>query len=223
MSVTTDSWLQDVSIAVPGAPKVQILGSVIKTVRDFCQATLLWVKKLDVIDVVANTATYTLTCPASMIILGVPQASVVNIDRAEFQDSPMGPESMDVLDRSPIPWRQEESSQSDAYMVDAEKVLRLRYIPTENIPGALAIWAALKPTVLASTVPDFLYDEWYDCIRNGTIADLFQIPRQVYTNIQEAEYFNVQYHEDLSKAKAQKTTGKAKVKTRVQPAPFDIT
>ena len=222
--------MQDVSLAVPGAPKDQITNSIIKTIRDFCQSTLLWVKKLDLIDVIAGTEIYTLTCPLSLYERinhepppGHPQASVVNIDRAEFQGVPMGPESMDVLDRSPIAWRQQTGSSSNAYMVDPEKVLRLRYIPTDNITGALAIWAALKPVIGAVVIPDFLYDEWYDCIRNGTIADLFQIPRQSFTNIQEAEYFISQYHEDLSKAKGQKVTGKAKVKTRVQPSPFDVT
>jgi len=216
MATTYSSWLQDVSVAVPGAPKDIVTDSIKDSIRDFCQSTLLWVKQLDAINIVAGTATYTLTAPAAA------QASVVNIDRAEFEGSPMGPESMDVLDRSTEAWRQQTGPASYSYMVDAEKVLRLRYIPTENKTGALVIWAALKPLLTATILPDFLYDEWYECILNTAIAALFGMPRQVFTNIQEAEYFGMLANAERSRAKAQKTVGKTKLKTRVQPYPFEV-
>lgn len=216
MATTYSSWLQDVSIAVPGANKDFVLDAIKNSVRDFCQSTLLWVKKLDPINIIAGTATYTLTAPV------VTQASVVNIDRAEFEGAPMGPDSMDVLDRSDEPWRQQTGPASYSYMVDAEKVLRLRYIPTENKIGALEIWASLKPLITATVLPDFLYDEWYDCILNTAIGLLFSIPRQVFTNIQEAEYFTMLANAERSRAKAQKTTGKTKLKTRVQPYPYEV-
>lgn len=216
MTYSKEDWLSDVSISVPGAPRAIVEDAIMDTIRDFCESTLLWVRQLDAIDIVAGTVEYPLVAPAGV------QANVVLVDRAEFSGSFMAPESMDLLDRLPDAWRAQTGSSSDAFIVDAEKTLRLRYIPTESITAALVVWAALKPSYTADNIPDFIYNDWFDCILNGAISNLFRKPRQIWTNIQEAEYFYQQYIAERSRAKGVKTTGKTKLSLRVQCAPFSV-
>jgi hypothetical protein len=212
--VSKSDWLKDVSEGVPGCDKITVEKEVMNTIRDFCATTLLWVKELTAINIIAGTSTYTLAAPAGV------QASVVSIERAECNDRYMDPESMDLLDRGSEMWRDQTGSESPSYMVDSEKVLKLRYIPTENLIGGLIIWASLKPTVAALTIPDFVYDDWYDAIKFGSWGRIFKIPKKAWTNIREGEYFESMYHEQRSHAKKEKRTGKTKLSLAIMPRPF---
>jgi hypothetical protein len=210
----TSVWLPDVSSRVPGASKPEIDKAIITTIREFCTKTLLWKRKLTAVDVVAGTSEYTITAPAD--------AAIVDIDRIEVSDQFVNPTSMDLLDRMPDTWRSEEASQPSEYMVDAEKVLTLREIPTIGITGGIIIWAILKPTPTATTVPDFIYDDWYEAILNGAVAFLMRIPNKSWSNLEGAEYYSGLYRAFLGDAKAKKVIGKARVSLRVQPSPFTV-
>lgn len=216
MTVTKSDWLKDVSEGVPGCDKITIEKEIMNIIRDFCGTTLLWVKQLDPITIIAGTATYTLSAPTGVM------ASVVSIDRAECNGQAMDPDSMDLLDRGSEMWRDQTGSESPTFMVDSEKVLRLRYIPTENIADGLIVWASLKPTVAATSIPDFIYDDWYDAIKFGAWGRIFKIAKKAWTNIREGEYFEGVYHEQRSYAKKEKRTGKTKLNLSIMPRPFSV-
>jgi len=208
------SWLADISTRVPGADKNDIDSAVRSVVREFCTKTLLWVKQLTAINIVASTASYTLTAPSN--------TAIVTVERIEINGLYVDPTSQDLLDRSPESWRSETSSQPSSYMVDAEKVLCLRETPTENITGGLVVWVAVKPTPTTDTLPDFIYDDWYETILNGVVSYLLRMPNKVWSNANGAEYYDSYYEGSLSSAKSKKYTGKTKLSIRVQPEPFSV-
>lgn len=208
------SWVAGVSTRVPGANLVEIEFAIRTIIREFCSKTLLYVRQLTAINIVDGTATYTLTAPTD--------TSIVTVERVEISGMPISADSMDFLDRSMEDWRSEESNMPLEYMVDAERVLRLKQIPTENITSGLVVFVALKPTPTTSTIPDFIYDDWYETILNGVISYLLKMPGKSFTNIQSSEYFDDVYHGTLGDAKRNKFTGKTKISIRVQSQPFSV-
>lgn len=208
------TWLPDISSRVPGANRTEINKAIITTIREFCTKSLLWKRKLTAIDIVAGTSEYIIAAPTN--------AAIVDIDRIEVSDLFVNPTSMDLLDRVPETWRSEEASQPSEYMVDAEKVLTLRETPTQSITGGIIVWAALKPIPTTTTVPDFIYDDWYEAILNGAMAFLLRMPNKSWTSIEGAEYYSGMYRASLGDAKAKKVTGKARVSLRVQSSPFSV-
>lgn len=207
-------WLTDISDRVPGAQKTDIESAIRAVIREFCTKTMLWTKQLPAISIVSSTPTYTLTAPTD--------TAIVAVERVEINGVYVDPVSQDVLDRSSDPWRSEESSLPSAYMVDAEKVLRLKEIPTEDIVNGLIVWVAVKPSITTSTIPDFIVEDWYETILNGVVSYLLRMPGKSWTNVQGANYFEDYYSGYISEAKNRKVTGKAKVSIRMQPQPFSV-
>lgn len=208
------SWIADVSTRIPGAGKTEIESAIRAVIREFCSKTLLYLRQLTAINIVDGTATYTLTAPTD--------TAIVSVERVEISGAPINPTSMDYLDRSMDDWRSLESTSPAEYMVDVERVLRFKETPTENITGGLVVWVSLKPSPTTDTIPDFIYDDWYETILNGVISYLMKIPGKSWTNLQGAEYFDDYYHSTLGDAKSQKFTGKTKLSLRVQSPPFNV-
>jgi hypothetical protein len=214
MPYSINDWLADVSEGIPGCPKDIIDREVMNSIRDFCATTGTWQEKLDAINVTIGVAEYALVAPVAL------QASVVNVERAEFSGGFLTPDSMEVLDSSADAWRQQTSSGQITYLADIEKIFRFRYIPTESVAGGLEIWASLKPKLTATVIPDYIYDDWFDCIKYGVFGRIFKLPKQAWTNIREGEYFEDLFQADRSTAKKIKKTGRTRLSFRVQQPPF---
>lgn len=208
------SWLNDVSGKIPGATKDDIDSVVLSTIRHFCSKTQLYTRQLTAINIVIGIVDYTLTPPVNTAIVG--------IERVEINGVPTQAVSKDFLDRSLDAWRTQSSNQSDSIMVDVEKVLTLKQIPTENYTGGLVVWVSLKPSPTTTIVPDFIYDDWYDAILCGALSRLFEIPGKPWFNTDTGLYYADKYDGELKTAKAKKITGIAKMSLRVQQSPFSV-
>jgi hypothetical protein len=214
MPITTSSWLSDVSSRVPGASETEILTAIGTIVREFCTKTLLYIKQLTAIDVIAGTGTYILTAPTGYAIIGT--------ERVELNGQYVDATSLDLLDRSPENWQVQTSDQPQEYIIDAEKQLRFKDIPSVSYTAGLIVWASLKPAITATGVPDFIYDDWYETILNGSVTYLLRMPNKNFTSLEGSQFFENIYRGSLSEAKGKKFTGKAKVSIRVQTPPFTV-
>lgn len=214
MSITLAQWLPEISRMVPGAKSEVIYDALHVIVREFCAKSLLYIRTLPAVNVVAGVGTYNLTAPTDTVI--------VMVERLTINSIPLDPTSQDLLDRSPDAWEPITAKQPNTYMMDAEKVLKLKEIPLENITAGLIVSVSLKPTWTTLVVPDFIYEDWYEAIKHGTLEHLMQMPNQTFTNVKMAEFHGREYKGVLSDAKGRKYTGKAKVSIRAAAKPFSI-
>lgn len=214
MAADISYWLQSVSNRVPGATKEIIDDAIRSSARKFCSDTHLYVRQLTAINIVALTPTYTLTAPSD--------TAIVDVEHVEINDKPIGAVSEDLLNKSNENWRTQESTEPTQIMVDPEKVLRLKQIPTEDITGGLKVWVSLKPNPTTTVIPDFIYDDWFDCVLNGALSKLLKQPNQVWTNIQLGNFYENEYDGEMTKARGKRITGKTSVRLRVQQPPFRI-
>lgn len=208
------NWLNEVSIKVPGAIKDDIDTTVRSVVREFCSKTLLYVRQLAPFDLIVSQSEYTLVAPTD--------TSIVGVEKCEINGVPSNPVSEDLLNRTSEASSSLESSSPIDVMVDVEKKLKLRELPTESILDGIVVWVSLKPSPTSDTVPDFIYEDWFDCILNGVLARLFKTPSKTYTNINLGQFYEREYKGEVTRAKGKKITGITKLSLRVQGAPFSI-
>jgi hypothetical protein len=208
------SWLNEVANRVPGAIKDDIDSSLRSVIRDFCTKTLLYIRELTPIDMVSGTSEYLLIPPTNTAIVGIETCDISGI--------PVSLISEDLLNRTSEAWSVQDAAQPSNAMVNVEKILKLKETPNESVTAGITVSASLKPSPTTDTIPDFIYDDWYDCILYGVLARLLKTPSKTYTNINLGAYYEKEYKGEWTKAKGKKITGIAKMSLRVQNAPFSV-
>ncbi len=209
------NWLNEVSVKVPGAIKDDIDSTSRSIIREFCVKTLLYIRQLTPFDLVAGQVNYTLVPPDA-------ETGIVGVERCEINSVPVAYASEDLLNRTSEAWTNIETDSPVNVMIDVEKILKLKESPTTTILDGIVVWVSLKPSPTSDEVPDFIYEDWFDCILYGILARLFKTPSKTYTNINLGVFYEREYKGELTRAKGKKITGLAKMSLRVQSAPFSV-
>jgi len=79
--------------------------------------------------------------------------------------------------------------------------------------NGLHVWAVLKPLITATTVEDFLYDDFLEDIANGARYRLFEMPGTKWANGEYAGYYKAKYEQAVNKAANRKLKGLTKANT----------
>lgn len=79
--------------------------------------------------------------------------------------------------------------------------------------NGLHVWAVLKPLITATTVEDFLYNDFLEDIANGARYRLFEMPGTKWANGEYAAYYKAKYEQAVNKAANRKLKGLTKANT----------
>ncbi|HQI02812.1 MAG TPA: hypothetical protein PLA18_16175 [Deltaproteobacteria bacterium] len=79
--------------------------------------------------------------------------------------------------------------------------------------NGLHVWAVLKPLITATTVEDFLYNDFLEDIANGARYRLFEMPGTKWANGEYAGYYKAKYEQAVNKAANRKLKGLTKANT----------
>ena len=209
-TVSVDQWFPDVVPAAQLCPNPIIRREIVNACRDLCDRTMLWVSKLDPIDVVADEAEYQLATSG---------AEIAGVDRAKFNGKTIYPVSETALDEDEsqddkTSWRDKTTDIPERYFVTFEKKLRLVYIPDANLPSGLEVWVYTIPLISATAVPTFLWENFKDMITDGAKGRLKAISDMPWSDMELAGAFLGSYEAQMTKAKQKKYQGFQRVKTR---------
>jgi hypothetical protein len=195
------SFRDEIRQDLPGCPDVAIDRGVLRACSRFCDKTLMWQYELTAIDIVDGTYEYTLTPPANSLI--------VSLVWVKDDSSKVKPKSESWLDQMlGKGWRTAESSTATYCYMNANKdTLRLYAIPTEDKTGGLEVKVSLKPDHTATTVEDFLYNDYYDAISYGARAYLFSMKEMPWVDLENQAYYDDMFKNEIGKAKANLITG----------------
>jgi hypothetical protein len=105
-------------------------------------------------------------------------------------------------------WIYRESSSPSGFYVDANRVLFLYPIPTENSIKGLQVTAYLEPIRAAASVPDFLYENFYHQILDGAFAYLFRMKGQAWEDVPLSQHHRIRFLQQLSDSKHTKWKGR---------------
>jgi hypothetical protein len=171
---------------------------------------MLWVTRLDPINVVADTAEYQLALSG---------AEIAGVDRAEFNGKRMDPVSESALDEDDSQanystWRTQSCDAPKRYFVTSDKKIRLVYIPDTALASGLVVWVYAIPLITATTVPAFLWENFKDMISDGAKGRLKAICDMPWSDMQAAANFLGSYEFQMTAAKQKKHQGFQRGKTR---------
>ena len=209
-TVSVDQWFPDVVPAAQLCPNPIIRREIVNACRDLCDRTMLWVSKLDPIDVVADEAEYQLAASG---------AEIAGVDRAKFNGKTIYPVSETALDEDESQddktfWRDKTTDIPERYFVTFEKKLRLVYIPDANLTSGLEVWVYTIPLISATAVPAFLWENFKDMITDGAKGRLKAISDMPWSDMELAGAFLGSYEAQMTTAKQKKYQGFQRVKTR---------
>lgn len=162
---------QLVRIFVPGAPDPTIEFAVRESARRFC--SLSWFARRSItVALVADQASYTLT-PSSA------EEEVVGVHAVEFRERPLQPTKPELVATS-------EGTPRTWYF-EPVNTLVLDPYPDASVDGEnIIVRIATQPTLTTDIVASDVAREYRQCIANGAIAWLLNVPKQPRTDQQMA-------------------------------------
>lgn len=209
------SWESLLSMTIDKVPS----GEAINAARDacirFCEETHLWTVTLDAIDIVADTQDYDLSIPDTSTLIAVPKDGVYFKEDGEDDDQYANlvciSEEKTNRDEN-YAWKYDEAPNPAKFWVDnIDKQLHLRPIPTDGSTDGLLVTVILKPIITATTVPDFLYDDYRREIASGALSYLFRMKHQPFFDMTQYAFHEGIFLNACGDAKITKLTGATNV------------
>lgn len=164
---------RDILIDTPGCPQTLAEQVIREAATEFCDLTQVYISDLSAIDVVAGTATYTLT---------VDSDTEVSVIRAAWYDGlPLAYAPLDALNPKIEDWRDTEGAPL-GFTHYEPKVIKLFPKPDTSLAGGLKVQVALRPTAASVALTDWIVDRYGREILAGARARLFTIPNKAWSN-----------------------------------------
>jgi len=185
----------DVIKDVPGMPMPIVERAVRQAAIEFCEVTLTWRQALADITLADGAASYTLTPPD--------ESRIVTVIYCQQDDVRVLPTTQRLLDDSVQGWRRDTVKAGTAqwYYLPDRSTISIALRP--DATGTLQVLVALKPTWTCRTLPDLLYDDNLDAIRDGALMRLMRMPGD-NQNQDLANYYEAQFERAKNREKAER-------------------
>lgn len=190
------TWLKDLLPRTPGASRAVVTREFFNTCREFYEQSLAWQQALAAVNLVNGTSAYTPTDPdANSEVLKVLGVVVDNIPIGAAAHRPV------LSDGG--------SNRPRCWYITGYKTANLFPTPNEDLAGGLVFYVALKPTVVATVVPDIALVRHYDALLDGCLGRLYAHPAKPYSNIAGAEYHLKRFRNAIALYKGEARQGYA--------------
>ena len=144
---------------------------------------------------------------ASTYALTSTDGDIVEIDHAIYDHVDFYPTSEYAMDHTVSDWRTRMSASPSHYLMGQDRYIRLVYCPYTAVTGGIEVWVCLKPLTTATTLEDYLYTDYFDCLSEGTRARLLRMPKQTWTDKNEAMRCQARYEQQRNIAGTKKNGG----------------
>lgn len=168
---------------------------------DFFEETQVWIVDMDVMNLVANTATYALTAPASYTT--PPAASTadpVQIRIMWINGQKMTPTSLDELNEKPTDWTLDTDQYPKGYFQQTQDTFTVYPIPLNSATGGIKAKIALRPSLTAPGIPDWLFTKYVQELALGVKGALMDMVNKPWSSLQGAQKYTTLYEAAKTKA-----------------------
>lgn len=213
MSVALTTFYPQILASLPKCPKVLVRDMIVLTAGEFCEKTLCWREIQTPYAIASGTRDYSFA--------NVPVGAVVfKVMSAELDGSPIDWETPENLDIWYPGWRNPSASfqTGGPQAVTAIKPDAFMMVPKPTASGSLVLDVAYKPSKTATTLPDFLFQDYYEQIACGVKARLQVMNDKPWTQLQEAAINAKVFSDSIIDAsdRQQQGFGRPRIRTRAQ-------
>ena len=202
-------WIPQVQPDVPGCSPALVVRAVRNAARRFCEETTAWrlahTSLNGVTDEVSGVfGAYDIT----EVPTGAGAAFMVDIvDPIIVNDKGVFLRSKEWLDLNENLWQDNEGPQPKYYY----KLLptRVRFVPRINATGTsnIDLTMILKPEPAATEIDDHVYNDFYEGIACGALAELLVMPKKPWTDVRKGEREMERFDDAINEARAKTVAG----------------
>ena len=193
---------------VMGCPSITIDSAIIRAAAEFCEKSTAWREQLPDITLVDGTAEYTLTLPAGSRLV------VIREREAKLNGKPLS-SVQNAAQISP-----EYVGIPSHYAQRGFNSVILSPTPANATGQVLSIYAALAPTLTATSLPAVLIDRYYEAISDGAKAILKRMPNQPWSDAARAADHYQLFKQKTAEARIQQEHGLVAGNLSVRPRAF---
>lgn len=208
-----DDLVHYVRLETPGVMDVIINQAIAATAMDFCERTRVWTEIQDPVALVDNVNQYDMDGPADARVLTIANVWAAN---RELKATTMAA-LVYVLPN----WQTAKASQPQYYSVARDlKVITVYPIPLEAQSTLLTFRAQYAPRRTATTLPDFLGDNYHDALVAGAKARLMVQVHVPWSSPATGMFYQQVYEQAVAKAQADQLHEQTPTRLRVRPVRF---
>ncbi len=153
---------------------------------DFCEQTGIHAAEVTPINVVAGTATYTLTSP-------VPETEPYRVKAAWYNSRPLDIAPIDVLNGMNTYWPDQTGSESWCYTQKQPDEIMLFPEPDTSLANGLRVELILRPTQASTGLTDWVATRYMRVISAGVKARLMFMPGRPWSHPEMAPSLFAEY------------------------------
>ena len=211
MAVTVDQLYNTLRVELPGIPEPVLVEGVLKTVQDFFKRSEAWRHTVDSL----LDWTEALVFPALVQASELPaNTRVVRVDLVKYGSDGTSLKKVlfrtrQQLDDEYSDWEVKIGSTPLRWTNDGAGAADPRIIPiaVADVLGSLQVRVIVTPDNNLVDLPDFLYFEFEDDFKNGTLARLMKIPGKDWTDFAGASAYASLYKAGWVRAKSRAQAG----------------
>ncbi|MDN5937700.1 MAG: hypothetical protein L0H83_03475 [Salinisphaera sp.] len=209
----------DVFAQLRECPAPVVDRNVIRAAIVLCQRAPIWTETLADITLTAGTSEYTLA-PSTAITSAGGEIIRPVLDGVRYRQRPLRQLSLDAANVARPGWTQDQGKEPTQYVMLSPRNLTLIPIPEDTLTDPLQVQVSVRPSRKATTMPDVLYDHWYDAITSGALQFLLSMPKTPWSDPGAALYHRRIFLNEQTNARAQYERGYGDGSARVWSRPF---
>lgn len=197
-------WLKDLLPRTPGLHRGVATRELRLAMREFFMQSFCWRETLDPVAAVAAQEQYTATPsdPTNTEVFDIKGVEYVGVPLRVTTERPPG-----TLPTGTPTW----------FYVLPPNAFKIWPVPSETVADALRVRVVLMPTITATTVPDWVFQRFYDALLDGALGRLYAHPAKAYSNMVGAQYHLNRFRDAIGQASADAKTGFANAQNWCYP------
>lgn len=201
MATNLSAFLPFVLPEVPGCPGPLAEQRVLTACIDFCERTNYWRYESDPMPMEADLDEYEVDIPSGSQLVTI-------IDPINFNGKKIYSTTKEQLDKNENDdWQDKQGDTPNSYYNKSLGVFRPVPYPETTISDAIKLDLALKPLPTATTVEDFLFNEFFQTIADGALAKLFALPKKAWSDPSLSVYHAGMFDDAVSEATTKAKSG----------------
>jgi hypothetical protein len=209
--MTLDGFLPFILPEVLDCPDPTVRARLLLVAAEFCRSTLSWTEIQDPVALVNDQADYEIDKPSDAYTYTV-------------RDVTCGNRKLTPLPRKDLlsdGWSNVQSNEPVYFNAATERgFIRIFPTPANVTDQTLVIRAAYVPTISATTLPDFLGQQYMDVIASGVKAHLMLMPGTSWENPALSAFYKKKFDDGVVNARIEEAHDRVPGTLRVSPRRF---